>query len=156
MPKTNFTVKRETLEVAMDRVFDAPAAALWKAFTDPQFIVQWWGPRNMTTTIDKMDVKEGGQWRYIQRDPQGKDYAFHGVYEEIEEPRLLSNTFNFEGIPGNHEMYETVTLEEINGQTRAASTAHYANLEDLDGMLHSGMESGAVESWDRLAELVER
>ncbi|MGA2934455.1 MAG: SRPBCC family protein [Methanomicrobiales archaeon] len=156
MPETHFTVKRDELTVMIDRIFDAPRETVWKTITDPNAIPQWWGPRNQTTTVEKMDVNAGGSWRYVSRDEGGNEYAFHGLYRRIDPPRLLSDTFNFEGIPPGHELVETVTLEDPGGRTKMTSIARYANLEDLDGMVASGMESGAVESWERLAELLEK
>jgi uncharacterized protein YndB with AHSA1/START domain len=153
--KTSFTIKREELKVVMRRVFDAPRDLVWKAFTDPNSIPRWWGPRTLTTTVERMEVRPGGAWRFIQRDPEGAEYAFNGVFKQIEPPGLLSYTFNFEGIPGEHEVFETVTFEDLNGKTKVTSTATFANIEDLDAMVASGMEAGAVESWDRLAEIVE-
>jgi uncharacterized protein YndB with AHSA1/START domain len=156
IPKTHFTVKRDELAVMIDRVFDAPRETVWKTLTDPKAIPRWWGPRNQTTTVEKMDVKVGGAWRYISRDEAGTTYAFHGVYREIDPPKRISDTFNFEGIPPGHELVETATLEDLGGRTRMTTVSRYANVEDLDGMVGSGMESGAVESWERLAELVEK
>jgi uncharacterized protein YndB with AHSA1/START domain len=156
MQKTHFTVKREELKVILDRVFDAPREAVWKVLTDPKSIPKWWGPRNMTTTVDKMDVRAGGAWRYINRDDAGNEYVFHGVYREIDPPKRISDTFNFEGIPPGHELVESLTLEDLDGRTKMTTVSRYANVEDLDGMVASGMESGAVDSWERLAELVEK
>ncbi len=66
------------LEIVMTRVFDAPRDLVFKAYTDPEAIPQWWGQRTSTTTVDKMDVRPGGVWRYIQRDADGNEYAFNG------------------------------------------------------------------------------
>ena len=157
MAKTTFTVKREELKVIIERVFDAPRELVWKAFNDPDSIPHWWGPKFLTTTVEKMDVRPGGVWRYVQRDPDGNEYAFNGVYREIDPLKLVSRTFNFEGIPGDHELIETATFEDVEeGKTKVTATAVYANVEDLDGMVNSGMEAGATESWERLAELVEK
>jgi uncharacterized protein YndB with AHSA1/START domain len=156
MPKTRFTVKRDELKVVLDRVFDAPRERVWKAIMDPKLVPRWWGPRNQTTTVDKMDVKVGGAWRYVGRDEAGNEFAFHGVYREIDPPKRISDTFNFEGIPPGHELVETMTLEDMGTRTKMTTVSRYANIEDLDGMVASGMESGAVESWERLAELVEK
>lgn len=157
MAKTTFTVNREELKVIIERVFDAPRELVWKAITDPDSIPQWWGPKNLTTTVEKMEVKPGGGWRYIHRDKDGNEYAFNGVYREIDPPKLISTTFNFEGIPGDHELVETLTLEDFEeGKTKVTNTTVYANAEDLDGMVNSGMEAGATESWERLAELMEK
>jgi len=154
--EASFAVKRDELRVVMERVFEAPRQVVFKALTDPTAIPRWWGLRRQTTTVDKMDARVGGAWRYVCRDASGHTYAFHGVYKEVNPPALLSCTFNFEGIPGDHELLQTVVFEDLGGKTRVTSTAVYANLEDLDGMVASGMEEGATESWDRLAELVEK
>ena len=156
MSKSVFTIKRDELKVTMERTFNASREAVFQAYIDPEAIPKWWGPRNQTTTVDQMDVREGGPWRFVSRDGAGNEYAFHGVHKEIDPPKRLSATFNFEGLPGDHELIGTVTFEDLGGKTKVTSTATYATVEDLDGMVASGMESGATESWERLAELVER
>ncbi len=140
-------------EIVMDRVFNAPRELVFKAYTDPDLIPKWWGPRKYTTTVDKLDVKVGGAWRFVQRDADGNVYAFNGEYREIAPPERLSYTFEFEGLPG-HVLLETVTFEEQGGQTKVTVTSLFASAEDRDGMLQSGMEQGATESQDRLAELL--
>lgn len=140
-------------EIIMERVFDAPREHVFKAHTDPQAIPHWWGRRGSTTTVDKMDLRPGGVWRYVQRDPDGNEYAFNGVYRAVVPPERLVYTFEFEGMPG-HVSTETVRFEEHAGQTKLTATSVFSTPEDRDGMLQSGMESGAVETWDRLAELL--
>jgi uncharacterized protein YndB with AHSA1/START domain len=140
--------------IVMERVFNAPRALVFKAYTDPDLIPKWWGPRKYTTTVDKLDVRVGGAWRFVQRDADGNVYAFNGEYREIAPPGRLSYTFEFEGLPG-HVLLETVTFEEQGGQTKVTVTSLFESVEDRDGMLQSGMEQGANESQDRLAELLE-
>ncbi|HEY3248515.1 MAG TPA: SRPBCC family protein [bacterium] len=141
----------------MERIFDAPPETIFKALTDPTAIPKWWGPRKYTTAVDKMDLRVGGAWRFVHRGEDGKEYAFHGVFKAIEPPKLISQTFNYEGFPGEHESLDTLTLEDLGGgKTKVTAVTTFATLEDLDGMVGSGMESGAVESWDRLAALVEQ
>ena len=140
-------------EIVMERVFNAPRELLFKAYTDPNLIPRWWGPRKYTTTVDRMDVRVGGAWRFVQRDAAGNEYAFNGEYREIAPPGRLSYTFEFEGMPG-HVMVETITLTEQDGKTRLTVTGSFQSAEDRDGMLQSGMEEGANESYDRLAELL--
>lgn len=140
-------------ELVMERVFNDPRELVFKAYTDPDLIPKWWGPRKYTTTVDKMDVKVGGVWRFVQRDTAGNEYAFHGEYREIAPPKRLAYTFEFEGMPG-HVLLETVTLEEHDGQTKVTVTSLFPSVEDRDGMLQSGMEQGANESQERLAELL--
>jgi uncharacterized protein YndB with AHSA1/START domain len=141
-------------KIVMTRVFDAPRELVFKAYTDPQAISQWWGPRGSTTTVDKMDVKPGGIWRFINRDQDGGEYPFNGVFQDITPPDLLSYTFEWEGLPG-HIVFETVTFEEHDGKTTVTATALFDSVEDRDGMLSSGMESGARESWGRLTEYLQ-
>jgi uncharacterized protein YndB with AHSA1/START domain len=140
-------------EIVMERVFAAPRELVFKAYTDPNLIPKWWGPRKYTTTVDKLDVRVGGAWRFVQRDADGNVYAFNGEYREIAPPKRLSYSFEFEGMPG-HVLLETVTFEEQDGQTKVTVTSLFASAEDRDGMLQSGMEQGARESQDRLAELL--
>jgi len=140
-------------EIVMTRVFDAPRELVFKAYTDPKLIPQWWGQRSTTTTVDKMDVRPGGVWRFVQRDADGNEYAFNGEYKEIVPPERLAYTFEFEGMPG-HVLLETVTFEEQGGKTKVKVLSLFDSVEDRDGMLQSGMEAGANESNDRLAELL--
>ena len=151
---TTFTTPSDR-EISMMRVFDAPRELVYQAHTDAKHIGQWWGPRRLTTTIDTLDVRPGGAWRFVQRDQEGNEYAFRGEFREVVPPERLVFTFEFEGMPG-HILQQTITFEEDNGKTTVSSTALFASAEDRDGMLESGMESGATESWDRLAELLER
>jgi uncharacterized protein YndB with AHSA1/START domain len=138
----------------MSRLFDAPRDLVWKVCTDPALLPRWWGPRYLTTTVDRMDVKVGGVWRYIQKDAEGNEYAFNGIYKEVIPPERLSYTFEFEPMAG-HISTETITFTELpDGKTRITTTTAFATLEDLEGMLQSGMEGGAAETWDRLEELL--
>lgn len=141
-------------EIVMTRTFDAPRDLVWRAYTDPDLISHWWGPRHLTTTVDTLDLRPGGAWRVVQRDADGNVYAFRGEYREIVAPERLVYTFEWEGLPG-HIVVDTVTLTERDGTTTVVVTSLFQSVEDRDGMLQSGMEQGAVESWDRLAELLD-
>ncbi|MBA2597629.1 MAG: SRPBCC family protein [Chloroflexia bacterium] len=140
-------------EIAMERVFDAPRELVFAAYTDPAHIPHWWGPRGLTTTVDTMDVRPGGTWRFVHRDQDGAEYGFHGEYREVVPPERLVSTFEFEGMPG-HVLVDTATFTEVDGKTKVTVTSLFASGEDLQGMMDSGMEAGARESWDRLAELL--
>jgi uncharacterized protein YndB with AHSA1/START domain len=141
-------------EIVMTRVFDAPRELVWKAYTDPEAIPQWWGPRRHATTVDKMDVRPGGAWRYVSRDADGNEYAFRGEYREVVPPERIVATFEFEPMPG-HVSVETLTLVEHDGKTTLTNTSVFDSVEDRDGMLQSGMEEGVRETYDRLAEYLE-
>jgi uncharacterized protein YndB with AHSA1/START domain len=152
MTKPTFTIDRDKREMVMTRVFDAPRDLVFKTYIDPKLLPQWWGMGG-TTTVDKMDVRPGGQWRYVQHDDSGNEYAFSGVYQEVVPPERLAYTFEFEAMPG-HVLVETILFEEQDGKTRLTSTSVFETLEDLEGMLQSGAEHGAVITWNRLADLV--
>jgi len=153
MSKLNVIAEPGKHEIITTRDFDAPRALVFKALIDPALIPQWWGPKGMTTIVDRMEVKQGGVWRYIQRDANGSEYGFHGVYHSIESPERMVYTFEFEGMPG-HVLLETVTLEEYGGKTRIIDSSVFQSVADRDGMLQSGMEEGAADSWDRLEEVL--
>lgn len=158
MSRNNLVVDKENKVTTMERVFNASRELLWKAHVDPELMKQWWGPSEYETIIEKLDVHEGGEWRMIHKgkDEQGNlvEYAFYGEYKEVKEPESITWTFNFEPIGPGHEITETVYFEEIeDGKTKLRTVSHYKSDEDLEGMVQSGMEDGAVESWDRLEEL---
>lgn len=141
------------LEIQMTRVFDAPRELVFKAFTDPDLIPKWWGRRKDTTTVDKLDMRPGGAWRFITNSTDGEEHAFHGEIRDIVPPERLVWTFEWEGLPG-HISTDTTIFEEDNGNTKVTTTTLFDSVEDRDGMLQSGMEEGAGESYDRLAELL--
>jgi len=154
MTTTNLIAEPGKHEIIMARVFDAPRELVFKVMTDPTYIPQWWGQRDSTTIVDKMDVRAGGLWPYVQRDQQGNEFAFHGVYHSISAPEQVIDTFEFEGMPG-HVILETMTLEaQSDRTTKVTVSSVFQSVADRDGMLSSGMESGANESYDRLAELL--
>ena len=140
-------------EIVMTRLFDAPRELVFKAYTDPAMIPRWWGQRSATTVVDKMDLRPGGAWRFVQRGPDGSEFAFNGEYREIVPPERLVYTFEFEGMPG-HILLETLTFEDQDGKTKLTDHALFDSVDDRDGMLNSGMEAGAAESLDRLEELL--
>lgn len=152
MSKTKFEVDKNSLEVRITRVFDATPERLWQAYTDPEQIKIWW--RN--TTVDKHELKVGGKWRFVDHGKNGdEEHGFHGEFKEIEEPRKLVRTFEYEPWAG-HVMTESVTLEpQGDGKTLMITVSKYANLDDLEGMVNSGMEKGATAGVERIAKLVE-
>jgi len=140
-------------EIVGSRLFDAPRELVFKTMTDPTLIPRWWGPRRHATRVDEMEVRAGGRWRYVLRDPDGDETAFHGVYHDLTAPERLIYTFEWEGQPG-HVLLETVTLEDVGGQTKMTDLLVFQSVADRDGMVENGMESGARETMDRLEELL--
>jgi uncharacterized protein YndB with AHSA1/START domain len=151
--RTRITAEPGKQEIVIRRIYDAPRALVFRAYTDPKLIPQWWGPRRFATIVDKLDARPGGRWRILNRDADGNEYAFRGVYHEVAAPERIIATFEFEGVPG-HVSLETLTLEESGGRTMLIDTSVFQSVADRDGMLQGGMEEGAAETMDRLAELL--
>ena len=140
MSKTVVTTEAGKPYITIEREFDAPRAEVFKAMTSAEAIPLWWGPAGLTTIIDKLEGREGGMWRFVQKDPKG-EYAFHGVYHEFSPER-------------GHVIMEKMTLEEAGGKTKMKTLMTFMSVEDRDGMLQYGMEKGLNESHDRLAALL--
>lgn len=141
-------------EIVMTRVFDAPRDLVFEAHSSCEHMSNWWGPRKYDVVGCEIDFRPGGTWRIVHRGPDGEEYAFRGEYREIVRPERIVWTFEFEGMPGNVSV-ETLTLEESDGKTTMTATSVYDTVEQRDGMLETGMESGAAETMERLDEYLE-
>jgi len=140
-------------EIVMTRVFDAPRELVFEAHSKCEHLAKWWGPRKYSLAICELDFRPGGAYRFVHRGPDGmEEHGFRGEFREIAPPGRIVWTFEWEGMPG-HVSVDTLTLEDLGGG-RTKLTAHslFDSVEDRDGMLQSGMEEGAAETWDRLAE----
>ena len=140
-------------EIHIERVFDAPRDRVFAAFTDPELIPQWWGPRETTTVVDQMDVRSGGSWRFVMREADGSESGFRGTYREVSPPERIVQTFEWEGMPG-HVSVETATFEDLGERTKIKTVSIFHTPEERDGMLESGMERGMNETFARLDELL--
>ncbi|HUQ42500.1 MAG TPA: SRPBCC family protein [Candidatus Limnocylindrales bacterium] len=155
MGKTKITVEPGKNEIVMTREFAAPRDLLFKAHTDPELLVQWLGPRRMEMTVDKMEVRNGGVWRYIHREPDGNEHAFHGVFHGTPSEDGIVQTFEYEATPG-HVSLDTLRFEERGDRTVVRVTSVFQSVADRDAMAAAGMESGVNDGYDRLDELVAR
>lgn len=152
MAKVEFSVPPDRQEIRISALLDAPLKSVYRAFTDPRSIPSWWGPAGLDTEVQLLELRAGGRWRFVQRDPDGNSYAFHGVYHEIVPEKRLVDTFEYEGMPG-HVLLEIITFAEEGSQTRLSEHIIYQSMEDRDGMLQTGMESGHSEGLQRLESL---
>jgi uncharacterized protein YndB with AHSA1/START domain len=155
--KTTITVEPGKQELFVTREFDAPRELVFRAHTDPNLFIQWLGPRGLTTTLETFEPISGGRWRFIQKDADGNEYAFHGVFHEVSSERIIQ-TFEFDGLPDSgHVVLEALTFEDLpNGRTKLTSQSVYRSVADRDGMVQSGMETGITEGYERLDEMLER
>lgn len=154
MNKMTVIVEPGRQDIVLTREFDAPRDVIFAAMMDPTLIPAWWGPRRYETIVDVMEPRAGGRWRYINRDAQGNEFAFHGVFHSVDAPVRAIQTFEFEPVAG-HVSLDTLTLDELDGgRTRLTVVSVFQSVEDRDGMAASGMAEGAGETYDRLEEAV--
>ena len=142
-------------EIHIEREFDAPRDVVFATFTDPELAPEWYGPLGTTTIVDQMDVRPGGSWRFVTRNPDGSETAFRGTYREVTPPERIVQTFEWEGMPG-HVSVETAEFEDLGDRTKLVVTSIFHTTEERDGMLGSGMEVGMNETYSRLDELLAR
>lgn len=140
-------------EIRVERVFDAPRERVFAAYTDPELISQWWGPFETTTTVEELDARQGGRWRFKVVDSDGTEIEFQGVFRELVAPERISMTFEWDGMPG-YVSVDTATFEDLGERTRIVSTSIFYTQEERDGMLEAGMEKGLNESYARLDQLL--
>ena len=155
MAKTQIIAEPGIPQVVITREFDAPRELVFRAHVDPDLLVQWLGPRRLTMTVDRLEARDGGRWRYVHRDVDGSEYGFHGVYHGTPSVDGIVQTFEFEGAPG-HVSMGTATFEERKGKTLLRYNSVYQSVEDRDADVRSGMEEGVTEGMERLEELLAR
>jgi len=156
--KTVINAEPGKQELFITREFDAPRELVFKAHIDPDIYVQWLGPRDLTMTLETFEPTSGGRWRFIQKDNEGNEFGFHGVNHDVTAPERIIGTFEFEGLPeSGHVILETTKFESLpGGRTRVTTQSVYQSVEDRDGMVAAGMESGVVDGFERLDEILEK
>ena len=148
--RTSAAASSMARELVITRVFDAPPHLVFKAWTEPERLVRWWGPRGFSTPSCKMDVRPGGAFRLCMRSPEGTNHWLQGVYREIVEPERVAFTWAWEdedGQPG-HETLVTVNFVEQGGKTRLV--VHQAVFESVTA--RDSHEEGWTSCMERLAE----
>jgi uncharacterized protein YndB with AHSA1/START domain len=155
MPKTIVLANPGVQEVVIIRTFDALREIVFRAYTDPELIPQWWGPAKYRSTVEKLDARPGGEWRFVQSDEQNNVFAFRGVYHQVRAPELIVQTFEFEPV-ADHVELQIARFEEKGGRTTVTAKSVYLSVEDRDGELNAGMVAGMNEGFDRLDALLAR
>lgn len=139
-------------EVRLTRVFDAPRQLVWDAFTKPELMKRWFGPRGWSLIECTIDLRVGGGWRFVLQGPDGQKMGMRGAYREIEAPARSVHVETYDDYPG--ESIVTAVFTEKGGKTTLEATVEFPSREVRDAMIQSGMEHGAAESYDKLAELL--
>jgi uncharacterized protein YndB with AHSA1/START domain len=140
-------------QVLTSREFDAPRELVFRAFTEPDLLIRWLGPRKYTMTIDRWDLRDGGTWRYVHADDAGNAFGFHGVFHGEASLDGIVQTFEFEGAPG-HVSMDTATFEEKNGKTIVRTNSVFQSVQARDAMVDAGMAGGMSEGYERLDDLL--
>jgi uncharacterized protein YndB with AHSA1/START domain len=145
--------------LTVERVFDAPPARVWNAWTDPRQLEQWFGPRGWTTTVYELNLQPGGIMRYCMHSADGEESCGVTTYQEIEPTDRLTYLDAFSDSAGNINQDMPQMLIEVrfipqDGKTRLVSTTNFDSAETLQSLKDMGMLEGLNETWDRLAEFV--
>ncbi|UOE42792.1 SRPBCC family protein [Agromyces larvae] len=140
--------------IDIEREFDAPVAAVFRAHREPDLVKQWLGPNGYEMDIAEWDFTTHGAYRYVHHDPQGGAWGFHGTFHTVRENEFAVQTFEFEGVP-DVVAVETIAFEDLGGgRSRVRIHSTYPSVEARDGMVQSGMEGGLTEGFARLDGLV--
>ena len=142
-------------QILITREFNAPQHLVWQAYTTPELVKRWWAGEKGKMTLAEIDLRVGGQWRYVMEATGGFEVAFRGEFHRIEAPDVLVNTEIFEGIPDpdGHASMVTVTFTEKDGRTSMAMLSEYNDKTDRDAVIESGMEGGMQEGMDQLEKV---
>ncbi|HEV2132933.1 MAG TPA: SRPBCC domain-containing protein [Terracidiphilus sp.] len=156
----------ETERMVVTRIFDAPRELVWKAWTDPKYVMQWWGPKGFTAPFCEMDFRVGGKFLYCMRAPDGQEFWNGGEYHEIVPHEKIVSSMYFSDSKGNrvepaqygieHEamedVHDVILFEDLgNGQTRLT----FIGNETMQNAIESGQLEGTKQILDKLAAVVE-
>jgi uncharacterized protein YndB with AHSA1/START domain len=142
-------------QILITREFDAPKELVYKAWTTPELVRQWWSGERGEMTVCEIDLRVGGGWRYAMVANEGFEVAFHGEYRELVPNERMVSTEAFEGIPDpdEHASLNTLTLTESDGRTTLTVLVEHPTQEGRDMHINSGMEGGMQEAMDRLEQV---
>jgi uncharacterized protein YndB with AHSA1/START domain len=139
-------------QILITREFDAPRHLVYKAWTTPELVKQWWHANRGEVTVAEIDLRVGGTWRYVAVADGGFEVAFHGEFREIVPNERIVSTEVYEGMP-DAESVNTLTLTEVDGRTRLEVLVQHASKEHRDAQIDSGMEAGMQDALDLLEQV---
>ena len=145
------TAKTKSNEIHISRIYDAPVKAVWDAWTDPDQVGKWWGPRGFTLTTKSKDIRPGGSWVYTMHSPDGVDWPNNTVYHEVEKYAKL--VYDHGGTENSPPMFRVTALfSEVNGKTKLEMTMALPTPEAAAEARVFIKKAGGNTTWDRLAE----
>jgi uncharacterized protein YndB with AHSA1/START domain len=151
---TEIHVDTEVPLVRITREFDFPVDKVFRAHVDRDLFARWIGPRGVDMDVERFDCRTGGSYRYVHHTSSGFDAWFHGAFHEVRENALVVQTFTFEGMPDGVALEKLTFTDLGDGRTRLVATSLVDSFADRDAFVASGMESGVVEGYEKLDELL--
>ena len=155
MTSTEIRAEPGVPQIVVLREFDTSPTVLFRAHTEPDLLVQWLGPAALVTTVDQLDPRHGGRWRYTQTDGRGIGHSFHGLFHGDPTPERIVQTYEFDEQPGRVYL-NTITFEPRGGRTLLRQNTVFQSVEDRDGYVRAGMEHGVHASMANLDALVSK
>lgn len=154
--KNVVTIENDGLHaITIVREFDHPVETVHRAMTDPDLLGRWVGPHGYENVEVTNDARHAGTWTLVQRNPEGDEFAFRGVFHGDPTPELTLRSFEWLGLPG-HVSFESLRLEDLGGgRSRVRTSSVFMTQEDRDGMRDNGMDHGVIEGYERLDEVLE-
>lgn len=151
--KTRPAAATSDREILFTRFFNAPRELVFKAWTDPKHIAQWWGPKGFTNTVQEMDVRPGGVWRLVMHGPDGVDYPNKIVYIEVVKPERVVFDHSSGEAGDSGQFRVTVTFAEQAGKTKLNMRMLFRSAAERDKAVKEfGAIEGGNQTLDRLAE----
>src|SRR5260221_10944892 len=135
--------------IEISREFDAPVELLYRAYTEPDLLKQWLGPRKYEMIVDEYDLRDGGRWRYIHRGEDGTEHAFHGVFHGPQTIDGMLQTFEYEGAPG-HVSLDRLTFEKRGAGTVIRTHSTFESVDARDALIAGGTPTGGNSGFERL------
>jgi uncharacterized protein YndB with AHSA1/START domain len=154
-PNNDFDAETAQRELVITRVFDAPRELVFKLWTDPKHVAQWWGPKGFTLTVHEMDVRPGGVWRFIMHGPDGVDYKNRIIFSEVVKPERLVYSHSGDEEDDSGEFQGTVTFDDLGGKTRLTLRMLFATAAERDkNVVEFGAIEGGNQTLDRFQDFL--
>jgi uncharacterized protein YndB with AHSA1/START domain len=141
--------------IGITRIFNAPRELVWKAWTDPEHISNWWGPRGFTTTTSEFDLRPKGVWRFVMHGPDGTDFLNKVVFKEVNEPEKLAYEHSGDGDTNGIRFTVVVNFEDAGDKTRLDMRMDFETVEQLEYVAKFGAVEGLSDTMDRFTEHLE-
>jgi uncharacterized protein YndB with AHSA1/START domain len=153
MTRTEIVAEPGIPQVIVRREFATTPAVLFRAHTEPDLLARWLGPETLRLTVDRLEPRDGGRWRYSQVDARGERYSFHGLYHGDPTPERIVQTYEFDRQPGTVYL-NTITFEPRGDRTLLRQNTVFPSVEDRDYYVRTGMDEGLTASFVKLDALV--